>query len=132
MANPYYNNPPETKFLPGELARGSDVDDKFDAVQAGFSAIADAILNVEHLATGAVPGWDMVASGADLSEPTTVTYSRGTIRVRMTMTYLDGDVTAVVFARSINSGTTYADIGTQTVNYDVDGNVTSVDWSNPV
>jgi hypothetical protein len=40
VANDYYDNSePTERFLAGEKARGTDVDAKFDAIEAGFDKL---------------------------------------------------------------------------------------------
>lgn len=78
---------------------------------------------------GCFYGWNMAATGGTAAEPTTLTYSKGTERVRATLTWASGNVTQAVYAYSSNSGTSYDTIGTKTITYDASGNVTATTWS---
>ena len=94
-----------------------------------FLAIRDAVIM-----GGGFYGWNLAVAGGTASQPATLTYSSGTERVRASLTWGTtggeaGSVTVAVYAYSSNSGTDYDTIGTKTVTYDVDGNVTSTSWA---
>lgn len=83
---------------------------------------------------GGFYGWNMATAGGTAAEPATLTYSKGTERVRATLTWGTtggeaGSVTTAVYAYSSNSGTSYDTIGTKTITYDASGNVTSTSWA---
>lgn len=78
---------------------------------------------------GGFYGWNMSAAGGTAAEPTTLTYSSGTERVRATLTWSSGNVTQAVYAYSSDSGAAYDTIGTKTITYDGSGNVTATTWS---
>lgn len=83
---------------------------------------------------GGFYGWNMAAAGGTAEQPATITYSKGTERVRATLTWGStggeaGNVTVAVYAYSSNSGTDYDTIGTNTIAYDGSGNVTATTWS---
>ena len=78
---------------------------------------------------GGFYGFNMAAAGGTASEPSTLTYSKGTERVRATLTWSSGNVTVAVYAYSSNSGGLYEPIGTKTITFDGSGNVTATTWS---
>ena len=78
---------------------------------------------------GGFYGFNMAAAGGTAAEPATITYSKGTERVRATLTWSSGNVTVAVYAYSANSGTLYESIGTKTVTYDGSQNVTATSWA---
>lgn len=78
---------------------------------------------------GGFYGFNMAAAGGTAAEPATITYSKGTERVRATLTWSSGNVTVAVYAYSANSGGLYETIGTKTITYDGSGNVTAANWS---
>ena len=57
MANDYYTNEETSqRFVEGELARGADVDAKFDSVETGFQGVEDDMTEVMSVAiTGGPP-----------------------------------------------------------------------------
>lgn len=88
---------------------------------------------------GGFPGFNLAASGGTADQPTQLLYSKGTERVRATLTWGTvggeaGNVTVAVYAYSANSGADYTTtpngaIGTKTISYDASGNVVSTTWS---
>lgn len=78
---------------------------------------------------GGFYGFNLAAAGGTASEPATLTYSKGTERVRATLTWASGNVTQAVYAYSANSGGLYDAIGTKTITYDGSQNVTATTWS---
>jgi len=94
-----------------------------DYMRENLMAMRDAVV------MGAMKDWNYAPSGADLSEPDSVLYSKGTERLRGTLTWTSGNVTTVVWAYSSNSGTSYDTIGTESIGYDGNGNVTGITWS---
>ena len=83
---------------------------------------------------GGFPGWNLAVAGGTAEQPATLTYSRGTERVRATLTWGTtggeaGNVTVAVYAYSSNSGGAYDTIGTKTVTYDTNSNITASTWS---
>lgn len=73
-------------------------------------------------------GWAMAATGGTPAEPQYLTYSKGTERVRVTLTWSSGNVTSALYAYSSNSGSSYDTIGTKTITYS-SGYVTGTTWS---
>ena len=91
-------------------------------------ALRDAVV------AGVMPGWDMTPSGGTADEPATITWDKGTERVKEDITWgssggADGNPTQIILSYSSNSGGAYDTMGTQTISYDVNGNVTSITWS---
>lgn len=83
---------------------------------------------------GAAPGWAYSWSGGTAAKPTTMLWARGTERLRAVCTWgttggAADNLTSAVFSYSANSGGAYDAMGTQTINYDAGGNVTSTTWS---
>lgn len=83
---------------------------------------------------GTMPNWNMATAGGTAEQPATITYSNGTERLRMTLTWgtsgaTDGAVTAIAYAYSNDSGSSYDAMGTETMTYDAGGNVTAINWS---
>ncbi len=77
-------------------------------------------------------GWALtVTNGSGSAEqPQYLTYAKGTERVRATITWNgSGYVTQAVYEYSSNSGGAYDTIGTKTITYDGNGNVTGTSWS---
>lgn len=74
-------------------------------------------------------GWNMAAAGGTAEQPVTLTYGSGTERVRATLTWSGGNVTQAAYAYSADSGTNWDAIGTKTITYDGNGNVTATTWS---
>lgn len=93
-----------------------------------FNAIRDAAV-----LGGGFPGFNLAASGGTAAQPAQLLYSKGTERVRATLTWGTtggeaGNVTVAVYAYSPDA-TTYSTIGTKTVTYDGNANVTATTWS---
>lgn len=88
---------------------------------------------------GGFPGFNLAVSGGTAEQPTQLLYSKGTERVRVTLTWGTtggeaGNVTVAVYAYSANSGADYTTtpngaIGTLTITYDASANVVSTLWS---
>lgn len=93
--------------------------------------IKDNLLAVRDAAImgGGFFGWAMTASGGTAAEPVYFTYAKGTERVRATLTWSSGSVTAALYEYSSTGGASYNTIGTKTINYDGSGNVTGTTWS---
>jgi hypothetical protein len=91
-------------------------------------ALRDAIV------AGALVDWDMAATGGTAEEPTQILYSKGTERVRLTVTWgttggEDGNPKTIVYAYDGDGGASYDTIGTWTGTYDASGNLTAETWS---
>ena len=98
------------------------------AIRDNLQALRDAVI------MGALAGWAMTPSGGTAEQPTTLTYSKGTERIKAALTWgttggESGNVTQSVYSYSSNSGTSWDVIGTRTVSYDANSNVTGTAWS---
>lgn len=98
------------------------------AIRNNQAAMRDAIV------TGSMPGFNYSVSGGTPEQPAIIYYKKGADWVRITLTWgttggADGNVTVAVLASSANSGGVYDTIGTQTMTYDLNGNVTATNWS---
>ena len=79
--------------------------------------------------SGALMGWQLDVSGGTPAQPAQWLYSKGTERVRLTITWgasggPKGKPQAMVVDYSSDSGTTWLTIGTATITYDANGNFT--------
>lgn len=94
-----------------------------------MKAIRDAALM-----GGGFYGWNLAVSGGTADQPALLTYSSGVERVKAALTWGTtggeaGSVTVAVYSYSSDSGGVYATIGTKTVTYDANANVTATTWS---
>jgi hypothetical protein len=101
----------------------------FDYTRKNLLAIRDAAIM-----GGGFYGWPLAISGGTAEQPTTFTYSSGTERVKAVITWgstggATGNPQTVVYSYSSNSGGAYDTIGTKTVTYDSNGNVTATSWA---
>lgn len=103
-----------------------------DAIRKNFQALRDAVL------AGALYGWNYdVDNGTGTAEQPQYVYMKkagGTEWLQQTLTYGSsgggaGNVTQIVLKYSANSGGAYDTIGTLTITYDANGNVTDTLWS---
>ena len=105
-----------------------------DAVNESLDAPAVAeeptapVMDASQIRAGVLDGWDVLASGDEADQPTTLTYTRDGAEVTAELTWgttggEDGNVTVVEYSYAA------AVIATRTITYDVDGNVTTVAWS---
>lgn len=97
-------------------------------VRAQLAAIRDAVV------LGNMVGWAYSKSGGTAEQPATMLFSKGTERLRAQLTWgtaggAADNVTQMILSYSSNSGSSYDTIGTQTINYDTAGNVTTTSWS---
>jgi len=108
-------------------------DDKPTVDTNGLQVVDDTRNNLmamrDAVVMGAMSGWAYAPSGGTAEEPATLTYSKGTERLRATLTWSGGNVTQAVWAYSDNSGSTFDTIGTESITYDSGSNVTAVSWS---
>lgn len=82
----------------------------------------------------AFKGWNYSASGGTAAQPQYVYLKSGSEWLRSTLTWgttggADGNVTVAVHEYSANGGSSYSTIGTETMTYDSDGNITATTWS---
>lgn len=109
-------------------ASTEDLTDMGQSTRHNLKAIRDAVV------AGNLAGWNLTPAGGTAEQPATLTYAKGTERVRGSLTWgssggADGNVTQAVWEYSSNSGGSYDTIGTVTIAYDTSGNVTSTTWS---
>jgi len=102
--------------------------DAIDTIRENLMALRDAVVG------GMMAGWDYAPAGGTADQPATVTYSKGTERIRGSLTWgtsggSDGNVTQIVWEYSSDSGSTFDDIGTLAITYDTSANVTAMTWS---
>lgn len=98
------------------------------AIRNNQAAMRDAIV------TGSLPGFNYSTSGGTAEQPAIIYFKKSTDWIRITLTWgttggADGNVTVAVLAYSSNSGGAYDTMGTQTITYDSNGNVTATTWS---
>lgn len=101
-----------------------------DDIRKNLMALRDAVQ------IGGVAGWNYSKTDGTgtATQPQYVFYKNGTDWIRQTLTWgttggADGNVTVVLVEYSSNSGVAYDTVGTETIAYDVDANVTSTTWS---
>ena len=88
----------------------------------------------DMVVAGTLSGWPASVTGGTPEEPTTVTHSKSTERIRETITWgttggATGNPQTILYEYSANSGGTYDAIGTITYTFDASGNVTAWAWS---
>lgn len=93
-----------------------------------FNALRDMLI------MGSAPWWNMSVAGGTAEQPAQIFYNKGTEWIRGNVTYgttggATGNVTQIVYAYSSNNQTSYDGMTTMTVTYDINGNVTAVNWS---
>jgi hypothetical protein len=101
--------------------------DVVDDMRTNMMALRDAVV------AGVMEGWNYAPSGGTAEQPATFNYTKGSERVRGSVTWGTtggeaGNPTAIVWQYTANLST-YDTIGTQTIAYDSSGNVTSITWS---
>lgn len=86
-----------------------------DTTRENLMAMRDAVV------MGTMTGWDGAPAGADPDYPDTLTYSKGTERLRLTLTWgsgaTEGYITAIVYDYSPDAGVTWQSLGTAAVDY---------------
>lgn len=106
-------------------------------LQMGVSTNKNGNALRDSVISGLMPGWNLAASGGTAEQPSTLTYSKSTERIRASLTWgttggESGNVTVVTLEYSSDSGATYVDLtalNVLTVSYDASGNVTAATWS---
>jgi phenylacetate-coenzyme A ligase PaaK-like adenylate-forming protein len=83
---------------------------------------------------GGFYGFNLAVSGGTAGQPALLTYSRGTEQIKAALTWGTtggeaGSVTVAVYSYSADSGSTWATIGTKTITYDTNANVTATTWA---
>ena len=99
------------------------------SIRDNMKAIRDAAIM-----GGGFYGWNLAVAGGTAEQPATLTYAKGTERVRTSLTWGTaggeaGNVTVALYEYSSNSGGAYSTIGTKTITYDPSANVTATTWS---
>jgi hypothetical protein len=83
---------------------------------------------------GGFYGFNLAVSGGTADQPALLTYSKGTEKIKAALTWGTtggeaGSVTVAVYSYSSDSGSTWVTIGTKTITYDANANVTATTWS---
>jgi hypothetical protein len=83
---------------------------------------------------GGFYGFNLAVSGGTADQPALLTYSKGTEKIKAALTWgttggAAGSVSVAVYSYSSDSGSTWATIGTKTITYDANANVTATTWS---
>ncbi len=83
---------------------------------------------------GGFYGFNLAVSGGTADQPALLTYDKGVERVKAALTWGTvggeaGNVTVAVYSYSADSGATWNTIGTKTVTYDANSNVTATTWA---
>lgn len=102
--------------------------------KTGTIALLSDIPAVESWSELTGNGFSCTPSGGTASQPALLTYSKGTERMKAALTWgaaggAAGNVAAVAYSHSSDSGVSYSAIGTKTITYDASANVTSTTWS---
>lgn len=120
-----YNN-----YQPTKPDASADNGTNFGAnTKRNLQALRDCIA-----ALGGVQGWDMTPSGGTAEEPTTITYAKGTERIKVTLTWTSGNVTKERYEYSSNSGSSYDNMvdengeAYRNITYDGSGNCSGWTW----
>ena len=107
-------------FTPDTPIIADNGDIVINNTRENLMALRDAVV------AGALKDWDMSKTGT--AEPTEILYSKGTERVRLTITWASGNPTVVLYEYSANSGGLYDTIGTLTLAY-TSGDLVTETWS---
>lgn len=106
-----------------------------DGTHSGATVIGELTRNLKALRdnsiNGTMVGWAWTPAGADLSQPDSCVFSKGTERIRHTFTWTSGKLTKVKIEYSSDSGATYVGCGTNyfhNITYDANGNATGGTW----
>ena len=113
-------------FIPDTPVIADNGDIVINNTRENLMALRDAIV------AGALKGWNFSKTGT--AEPTEILYTKGTERVRLTITWgtsggADGNPTVVLYEYDGDGGASYDTIGTLTLAYDSSGNLTTETWS---
>ena len=138
MSNPYYDNSdPGGRFVAGSVARGSDVDAKFDAVQAGFDlaradvVALDGIAEAERLLAEAAAAAATSAATTSTGAATTATGAATTANGFASAALASADAASGSAAAAAGSATTAANSATLSQNWAIktDGPVSGGEYS---
>jgi len=118
MAYTYFNDSKPD----GAVDDGPEV---LDYIRTNNKAIRDMIM------FGFAPDWDysITTGTGDNEEPQYRFQKNGTEWVRCEYSYSSGNVTVAHYMHSINSGSSYDNIGYRTMTYDSSDNCTATTWS---
>lgn len=114
------------------------VKNKPDIADTGGTVIDNTRINLmalrDAVVTGRLVGWAMSTSGGSADRPAVMSWAKGTEIIRATVTWGTSggskyNPTVIAYDYSSDTGTTYVAIGTLTLTYDVNGNMTSSAWS---
>ena len=96
-----------------------------DAVRDNLLALRDSIV------TGALVGWDMTASGSGVGDgtPSQIEWRKDGALIYAGITWSQGNPTRIDYKHQASGSSTIEDIGTLTIIYSNDGNVTGSVWS---
>tara|TARA_R110002049_G_scaffold190570_2_gene359263 strand:+ start:30478 stop:31266 length:789 start_codon:yes stop_codon:yes gene_type:complete len=90
--------------------------------------LAQGTIRVKTTPIGA-PDWPCTLTYDENGNLSQALYSQNNTRFRETITYSDGDISSVLYEQSADSGSTWSVIGTEIVNYDGVGTITSTYWT---
>ncbi len=120
-------------FVDDKPIISDDGDVVIDSTRENLMAVRDGVVMGKFL------DWDMTPTvgGGSAAEPDSIEWrsgqGAGTDRVRATITWgtsggADGNPTSIIWAFSVN-GTVYDTMGTETITYDVNANITGTSWA---
>ena len=100
------------------------------SVRTNLNALRDAII----IGGGGFAGFNYSVSGGTADEPAIIYFKKSAEWIKAALTWgttggEDGNVTVAVYSYSSNSGGAYDTIGTETIAYDANGNITATTWS---
>jgi hypothetical protein len=122
------------EFTKGTPVVSQDINDFTDSTRKNVMALRDALV------MGQMPGWDYEPfnplSGTN-AQPDIALWTKGITRLLGALTWgttggEDGNITEEIWQITYNkdAGTVvWEDIGTKTITYDANGDVTSITWS---
>jgi len=96
----------------------------FNYTRFNLNAIRDGVI------FNGMPGWNVTPSGADLSQPTLVTYVNGDEQIKADLTWnVNGLVSQIIYSYRALPTDPWDSAGTLTLSYDVNQNFTGAVWS---
>lgn len=119
-----------TKFTSDTPVIADTGGEVIDDTRNNLMALRDAIV------AGTLVDWnlDITIGGGSAEEPDELIYKKSTEWIRLQITWgttggEDGQPTVIIYAYSADSGGVYDTIGTATMTYDSNGNMTDLTWS---
>jgi len=112
-------------FAVGQVISGSGITGSPTITSLGTGKGGNGTYNITHANVGSITVTGTNTDGA----PQSMTYSKSTERVRVSLTWVTGSVTVASYYYSSDSGATYDLVGTNTITYNGSGNVTATTWS---